>query len=512
LLAIVLLLSIWQLIEYTKLKSVMLPEGAVYQVHTNMPPIAGEAIRLNRSYYLTRPSDEELRQWENLIQIPGLDKEEDGALAEEAVSIRQQDVDQPDRLSIEQVEQELDFLQRYMKYGFALHAYMGGDDVFLPLFTDMREEMLNASSGGYITTDTYIDILRRRVLWAVNDRHAYIGGQNHYQVFPESQYYSYTNDTIAFELQGGIYSCLLENQPCELLNIDGLAPEVYLKPGILQDGSIAYIPWIYSDSETDISVSCTLLMQDSTEQAFEKEIILTRVEPYDLADDSIYSLVEEEDYFYLKNSSLMSISRNMDALNQMVADAAKLGGNKPIIMDLRQHAGGNDYYAMFWILKYMNISRIQGLNIPLSAVSYDLETRTVNSLWEGKLTSPVKSPGLVSRYKDGGGNPLHIKNDTPIFVLIDRGCGSSGEWFASYLSRLDNVVLIGENTAGVSIGGNTCAVVLPYSRYRAVLSASISINSDMRNLEGMGLYPDIYVPPTQAVDRVIAMIEKYEIG
>lgn len=50
-----------------------------------------------------------------------------------------------------------------------------------------------------------------------------------------------------------------------------------------------------------------------------------------------------------------------------------------------------------------------------------------------------------------------------------------------------------------------------YSRYRAVLSASISLNSDMRDLEGIGLFPDIYVSPTQAVDRVIAMIEKYEL-
>ena len=510
--AIVLLLAVWQLFEYTKLKSIMLPEGTVYQVHPNLPPAAQESIRLNRSNYLTRPSDEELRQWDSLIQIPGLDKEEDGALAEEAILIRQQDVGQPDRLSLEQVEQELDFLQRYMKYGFALYAYMGGDDAFLPLFDDLKEEMIGASSDGYIATDTYIDILRRRVLWAARDRHAYVGGSNHYQVFPESQYFSYTNDTITFDLQDGTYSCLLEDQSYELLSINGVEPKDYLKSGILQDGTIAYIPWLYSDSETDTSVSCSLLLQDNTGQSFEKEIVLIRVESYTLPDDSIYSQTEEENYFYLRNSSLMSISRNMDALNQMVADAAKLDGSKPIIMDLRQHAGGNDYYAMFWLLKYMNISRIQGLNIPMPAVSYDLETRTVSSLWEGKLTNPVKTPGLVSRYKDGGGNPLHIKNDTPIFVLIDRGCGSSGEWFASYLSRLDNVVLIGENTMGVSIGGNVCAVVLPYSRYRAVFSVSISLNSDMRDLEGMGMYPDIYVPPNQAVDRVIALIEKYEIG
>lgn len=153
--------------------------------------------------------------------------------------------------------------------------------------------MIDASSDGYIATDTYIDILRRQVLWAVNDRHVYIGGQNHYQVFPESQYYSYTDDSIAFELQGGIYFCLLENQHYELLSIDGLEPKDYLKPGILQDGSIAYIPWIYSDSKADVSVPCTSLMQDSTGQTIVKEIILTRVDPYDLADDSIYSLVEE---------------------------------------------------------------------------------------------------------------------------------------------------------------------------------------------------------------------------
>jgi len=506
----IVVLAVWQLNEYRKLRTALLPEGSVYQVTENLPPIAQEAVLQNRAFYLSRPTAQQLAEWEAQVNIQGLTSVEDGELATEALAFRNAQLKQPEWITYDETDVELDFLLQYMRYSFALYAYRGGDDVFIPLFDTIKEEILASGSDNRIRTDTYIDILRTNILPAVGDIHTYIGSMNYDEMFPEKRYYSYTNDLYFFEKDTNGFFCNMDNVTYRLQSNNGQLPEQYLKPGILENGTIAYILWLYTnDTDSDI-ISCPLSLRDESGQIVEKDMPLAKVLDHLSDKETIYSLTETEDYFYLRNSSLMSIARNMDSLNQMVADAAKIRGEKPVIIDLRGHNGGNDYYALFWLLKFKNLSKVQGLFIPMPGVSYDLKTQTIETLWNGKIAGSVARPGLVSRYKNGG-NPLHMQNDTPIFVIIDRGCGSSGEWFTSHLSRLDNIVIVGENTKGMTIGGNQCTVILPVSRYKATFSVGVSVNSDLRDLEGYGLSPDIYAPPGEALERVIAMIRNYDI-
>jgi len=509
LIAIFIIFAVWQLNEYRKLHIVLLPENAEYQVSENLPAIVRENVVKNRASYLIRPTEQRLDEWATRVNIQGLTSSEDNRVAVDALTSHNLQSEQPEWLTYDEVDAELAFLLDYMRYSFALYAYRGGDDVFVPIFENMKYEIRAQGSENRILTDTYIDILRHNILPAVNDLHAYIGSMNYDDVFPEKRYYSYTNDAYAFEKDTQGFWGSIDGVNYRLLQINGQSPDQYLQPGILENGTVAYLPWLYTIAGGD-TVLYVLSLQEENGAMVEKEISLTKVPEYTAIEDGIYSLLETEDYFYLRNSSLMSIARNMDSLNQMVSDAAKVRGDKPVIIDLRGHGGGNDYYALFWMLKFLNVSKLQALFIPVPGISYDMKTQTIETLWSGKLAESVAEPGLVSRYKNGG-NPLHIRNYTPIYIVMDRGCGSSGEWFVSYLSRLDNVVIVGENTLGMTIGGNQCTAILPVSRYKATFSVSVSVNSDLQDLEGYGLSPDVYAPPGEALERVIAMIENYKI-
>jgi hypothetical protein len=89
----------------------------------------------------------------------------------------------------------------------------------------------------------------------------------------------------------------------------------------------------------------------------------------------------------------------------------------------------------------------------------------------------------------------------PIYVLIDRHCGSACELMLEALETLPVVRTIGENTTGVVHYGNVGAIYLPESHLIVRLPTQGAIYDDRRNVEKLGYAPHTKVPSgTDALD------------
>lgn len=92
----------------------------------------------------------------------------------------------------------------------------------------------------------------------------------------------------------------------------------------------------------------------------------------------------------------------------------------------------------------------------------------------------------------------------PIYVLIDRGCGSSCELLLEALERLPQAITIGENTTGVVQYGEVGYLFLPESHIVVHIPTQGSHYGDNRKIEKIGYQPRFRVPPgSDALDFTI---------
>lgn len=83
----------------------------------------------------------------------------------------------------------------------------------------------------------------------------------------------------------------------------------------------------------------------------------------------------------------------------------------------------------------------------------------------------------------------------PIYILIDRSCGSSGETSIDFFAHHPHCLTIGENTYGCIHFGNMGFFFLPYSKLCVTMGIQFRKYRDNRFIEKKGISPMIKVPP-----------------
>lgn len=116
-------------------------------------------------------------------------------------------------------------------------------------------------------------------------------------------------------------------------------------------------------------------------------------------------------------------------------------------------------------------------------------------------------PTEFIRNNKGGGNrtdPI-TGYKKPIYILMDRSCGSSCEFAIAAFEWHKHVKKIGENTSGTFHFSNAGLAVLPNSKIKVIIPAQHSEYYDHRFIERLGLTPDIVASPG---DDAYAMAKK----
>jgi hypothetical protein len=197
---------------------------------------------------------------------------------------------------------------------------------------------------------------------------------------------------------------------------------------------------------------------------------------------------------------------------------------KPFIIDLRRNPGGDSStgYEMARIL--YGLDKSQQVPMPKKQIyrrrTPEAWTAMANTFWLEMQNLASKGQPIAeyqkANYKgllgyrqkaiDGLMPEMEIETrgsevvdlshavTAPIYVLIDRNCGSSCELTLEALENLPAVVTVGENTTGVVKYGNVAAVYLPASHIVIRLPTQGANYDDGRQVEKIGYAPKVKTP------------------
>ena len=98
------------------------------------------------------------------------------------------------------------------------------------------------------------------------------------------------------------------------------------------------------------------------------------------------------------------------------------------------------------------------------------------------------------------------ENATPLMVLVDDRTGCLGELAVNMLRQVENVVLVGTNTAGNMLCPSGIQIYLPGSGVCVAFGDHLTLEADGGSIEYRGYEPDIWCDSRDGVSKALAML------
>ena len=446
-------------------------------------------VNANRTIALPPPV-RNLAEVLNSLQTSNLCAETDRAVAQRIKQSRESGKSRPVTLTHEQIISELDFMFNLLRYSYGAYEYFGGDNVFLPLKESMLEQLSEMSSP--LSIHSYItNLLVPSLRSVITDNHFRI---NNHVIGIRSQLYMNENFILRkaesgfiTEIDGQTYRFVEATLDKQVVN--GILPT------LTGDGEFAwtfgYV--VYGILPTD-RISPTIELTVSFENT-QTDTVCYRVIPLRTIPNAHqlstqpYSITKREGITVLSNRRL---NRSMQSF---IKTGVELRETPVLIIDLRDHSGGQSDYARQWIQQYT------GQNIGSSVFAGN---RLVSAT-EGALNHQGREIHL--QWLSWERPPLSvIQNENLVIVLTDNAIRSAGDAFVGMLRQLENVLFVGVNTRGVLVTGGVLEVPLPYSRANIRFGRQLNLLPDLSPFEGVGFSPDLWVPPIVSLERVIRLV------
>ena len=74
------------------------------------------------------------------------------------------------------------------------------------------------------------------------------------------------------------------------------------------------------------------------------------------------------------------------------------------------------------------------------------------------------------------------------------------------------MLVVGTNTEGTFFTGGVGRTMLPHSGLAVMFGTRLYLRHDLSQFEGVGLMPDLWVPPGESLERVLRFIERYGLA
>ena len=401
----------------------------------------------------------------------------------------------PTRQSVSQADAlaDVDLLFRALHNAYAAYYYFGEDKF------DAAEAEVKAWVQKQKTVN--VDKLGQTIntaLQFVQDAHFAIRpGEEH--VKQQKAWYSYIGTEQSFFKDDSGYYRMIDGEKWYVDSLSNKSSE--MSPVLRANGSLGYAPTLLCHGKAGSSDTITLRNGDGVTRT--DKIVWKANES--LLDDTwdrssaCYRYLEENGILYL-SIRLFDSRRFADTvLPEYAASGSKAKNCKLVIYDLRSNGGGDDRYACTWTQNFTG------------AKSVDPKVAAGNR--GSKLGNAAGFNWMSVGIFDGGvsrGNWL--PNDIPVIVLMDSRCGSSGESALTFAKTMDNVIVIGSNSAGYQLCGNVYDYSLPRTGITACFGVSISLYGSMDNVDYKGYAPDLWCNPKTSLQSVLNMVERYDLG
>ena len=401
----------------------------------------------------------------------------------------------PTRQSVSQADAlaDVDLLFRALHNAYGAYYYFGADK-FAAAEAEVKawvqkQKTVNVDKLGQ-TINTALQF--------VQDAHFAIrpGEEN---VKQQKAWYSYIGTEQGFSKDDSGYYRMIDGEKWYVDSLSNKSSE--MSPVLRANGSLGYAPTLLCHGKAGSSDTITLRNGDGVTRT--DKIVWKANES--LLDDTwdrssaCYRYLEENGILYL-SIRLFDNRRFADTvLPEYAASGSKAKNCKLVIYDLRSNGGGDDRYARTWTQNFTGAKSV--------------EPKVAAGNRGSKLGNAAGFNWMSVGIFDGGvsrGNWL--PNDIPVIVLMDSRCGSSGESALTFAKTMDNVIVIGSNSAGYQLCGNVYDYSLPCTGITACFGVSLSFYGSMDNVDYKGYEPDLWCNPKTALQSVLNMVERYDLG
>ena len=401
----------------------------------------------------------------------------------------------PTRQSVSQADAlaDVDLLFRALHNAYAAYYYFGED----------KFDAAEAEVKAWVQKQKTVNVEKlgqtiNTALQFVQDAHFAIrpGEEN---VKQQKAWYSYIGTEQSFFKDDSGYYRMIDGEKWYVDSLSNKSCE--MSPVLRANGSLGYAPTLLCHGKAGSSDTITLRNGDGVTRT--DKIVWKANES--LLDDTwdrssaCYRYLEENGILYL-SIRLFDSRRFADTvLPEYAASGSKAKNCKLVIYDLRSNGGGDDRYARTWTQNFTGAKSV--------------EPKVAAGNRGSKLGNAAGFNWMSVGIFDGGvsrGNWL--PNDIPVIVLMDSRCGSSGESALTFAKTMDNVIVIGSNSAGYQLCGNVYDYSLPRTGITACFGVSISLYGSMDNVDYKGYEPDLWCNPKTALQSVLSMVERYDLG
>jgi len=422
-----------------------------------------------------------------------------------------------DALSFEQALQDVDFLFKTLKFGYAGYQISGGDERFSQARREITAELESrAAVGEEILLAEFEDILYTGINF-IEDTHFSLAGRQmgvNYTLYVSNQYVfnKVKEDGITYYEKKG------ENE--RFVSLGDKGPNETMWPVLDQNGQLIYLPGVFRPYDPAYDEGLQEKMQLTAEDDQTAKEIALLLYPLNGSGQAqnmrIYRKSEIEGIPLIEVGTFAARDQfSSRYLENFVADAADLRDASSLIIDIRGNTGGSDQYPYSWMQNFTGQQ-----DISRNSLSVNVRTEVSKKLMGNSLSLFPEAQQDQLRQQltehftplvEGWGEihtavPQFISNETKIVVLLDSRVMSAGESFVRYLQQLENVIFIGGNTRGMGMVGNVGRFKLPNSGIEVLAGVTIFLDTDLVNREGKGYLPDFWVEPGQARNIAVEIL------
>ena len=388
---------------------------------------------------------------------------------------------------------DIDLLFRALHNAYAAYYYFGED----------KFDAAEAEVKAWVQKQKTVNVEKlgqtiNTALQFVQDAHFAIrpGEEN---VKQQKAWYSYIGTEQSFFKDDSGYYRMIDGEKWYVDSLSNKSCE--MSPVLRANGSLGYAPTLLCHGKAGSSDTITLRNGDGVTRT--DKIVWKANES--LLDDTwdrssaCYRYLEENGILYL-SIRLFDSRRFADTvLPEYAASGSKAKNCKLVIYDLRSNGGGDDRYARTWTQNFTGAKSV--------------EPKVAAGNRGSKLGSAAGFNWISAGEFDGGFDQgKWLANNIPVIVLMDSRCGSSGESALTFAKTMDNVIVIGSNSAGYQLCGNVYDYSLPCTGITACFGVSLSFYGSMDNVDYKGYEPDLWCNPKTALQSVLNMVERYDLG
>ena len=387
-------------------------------------------------------------------------------------------------------EADVELFFRAIRASYGAYYYFGGEN-----FDAAEAEVMDWLAARGSVQSCELGEKLSEALDFVRDAHFFVWSSNNRDEIFRYEYFYCTGQSWARD-DGGYYKYV----DGEKWYFDSFSDNrVRMEPALTRAGELCWAPVLFC-RPADMGESAVTLKNAAGETMSER-LVWTESEAYSES-------TRVPDYNLLRENGVVYISeRNFDLsyeelLNGFVDDAASVRDAELIIFDIRANGGGANNFCREWVENFCGQS-------PQLTEAWSVRVSTLYNAALARDGLQTESGTSGFYYHTGAVTGSQLPNDIPIIVLVDDMCGSSGESMLNFLKAMDNVLVVGSNSAGFQLCGNVRGYSLPNSGVYFDFGTSLQFSFTTDNVDFVGYEPDVWCDPAYALDAALNLALRY---